>query len=1340
MSKTFTNKTSYSLLKSNPKLTSNIKLVVDSIGSIFIESIDGSPELSRNKYKRVKLDTENNWSSAIYDFFNSGTIPESILYSIKDNEDFYSVKKDYSKQYYTNYQQGATPKISKLYDEQISYFAPIWLEPNDIPEHFAIFKIKEPVSVSTKDETVPYSEVIEKQIYNTNYFSGATDSDYFYKTILSKAKLHKVFDMGPDSTLGTYLRNHINDPNMPESSLTIDWDINKQSTVNGISLRNSGFTKESFNLFSEAFPVDRTITEFDNLITNQFQLNGVIHPNIINLEFLFDDESNEEFEVSRYFGVYFNRNEFTKFKLDSKAFYDKKYENLPQNKDIKSINTVDVLSDNNIPLENVDGVKLFVDFEGDYEILSTDVKGSDTLPYIYSTDGNFFDINNNVDWGNNEVVLKDTLVNSNEFKGFTKDSLGIIPSTKTNKDGRSYFEFKIEGQVNSFELRIRNVFSEDVDFNLNQVFIGDDSLEAGTHISNKFSLSGNPEDVANALVSVINTYAESDEDFNVYAITKFDKVIIFTRGTNEYWNNYQFLLYSEDYNFENNIYVPYNEFEDIITFNNNRVLNGKSRFVDYDTTLSGATFMYEDADYKILQSTFIGGNNESEFKIRIPIEYKEYFSKELYLKSKTWYSPIVSICAYLDEPVYQNGRIVNFSNFDSYMTINSKDDIYISKGAFSELYDIETNRIGLMSMYPTKQFDVDQFRSEYGKDGDGFIELLKDNYLSKEITPVDEIKNSITSFKESGFKRLGGSLNESTGEISKIINEYDRLLENQLPELAIKGRIIPFINKWVYDDDGSDVRENNYRLTSNSAFSYNNFSPSSINRIPDFRFFTHEWYYLQKYPLYLTTAEEKINTFSYFEEYLDKNDLKDIIVDNFTNYFTQTSVDGVSFPMRTKYTTVSGGNNEAYSETFFRGAKLKFKRRTENDTSLNFNIDLIGTFPSNEFNDYKFSTVLTNNTTSPLEYTIIENKKFKNITMYIEANLDDYYLNQGPLPESELFLDRSSLYILEDKFDTSGVYADVSLSGAISPFKGMDTNPVDNFTLKNGIYKIFGNSNSVTESIPNFEKQIIPNNSGAYNDVNILVNGGVLTISGILSVSKNTITASIFYFETSYGTKIPITTGYDNRLPVPSVCLKVIPTYLKGGYNAYKGILEDLSFASIFDKVNSGSPDIKYVTIDEDGNEDSNTFVLEFDNYVTNTKADYIKVEPIIFNGIKNSNYKPIGAKTVGMENTYISTMYRFNGNYNPKVENVMLFKEDFGNKFNSEIRDSMKFTNSQFFSAYPNFALYKQLYYNKINEQNPLDILDLNKGSALLPEFWEIGEISLDKRDDHHRDYLIIR
>ena len=100
------------------------------------------------------------------------------------------------------------------------------------------------------------------------------------------------------------------------------------------------------------------------------------------------------------------------------------------------------------------------------------------------------------------------------------------------------------------------------------------------------------------------------------------------------------------------------------------------------------------------------------------------------------------------------------------------------------------------------------------------------------------------------------------------INEYDRLKENENPSLTLESRIVPFINKWVYDDMGKDVRENGYRLDVSEAFRYANFSPSFKNFTPDPKFYTHEWYYLQQYPPYMST-EEKTNAFSYFDSEIE---------------------------------------------------------------------------------------------------------------------------------------------------------------------------------------------------------------------------------------------------------------------------------------------------------------------------------------------------------------------------------------------------------------------------------------------------------------------------------------
>ena len=47
---------SFSILKTNVGLTTNLKIVVDSNYGLFMESIDSATELSASKFKKVRYD------------------------------------------------------------------------------------------------------------------------------------------------------------------------------------------------------------------------------------------------------------------------------------------------------------------------------------------------------------------------------------------------------------------------------------------------------------------------------------------------------------------------------------------------------------------------------------------------------------------------------------------------------------------------------------------------------------------------------------------------------------------------------------------------------------------------------------------------------------------------------------------------------------------------------------------------------------------------------------------------------------------------------------------------------------------------------------------------------------------------------------------------------------------------------------------------------------------------------------------------------------------------------------------------------------------------------------
>ena len=235
---------------------------------------------------------------------------------------------------------------------------------------------------------------------------------------------------------------------------------------------------------------------------------------------------------------------------------------------------------------------------------------------------------------------------------------------------------------------------------------------------------------------------------------------------------------------------------------------------------------------------------------------------------------------------------------------------------FCYLYELAKNKVSLFSIYPYKQFDVDQFRSDYGNPVDGYIDKLENfaNSKGNNVLP-EEITNEISSFKESGFSTLVGSIDEETNIYPKISNEYDRLNENELPQLALPSRMTPFINKWVLDDDGKDTRENSYRLNTSLSFGFSSFAPSEYHQTDDPNYLTHEWYYLGKYPPYLTD-EEKIYTYSYFEDFISKEDLSTMSENKFDDYFTPNRVSiNTYMPRKIKYSLLSNGNNTTYSSS-----------------------------------------------------------------------------------------------------------------------------------------------------------------------------------------------------------------------------------------------------------------------------------------------------------------------------------------------------------------------------------------------------------------------------------------
>ena len=147
-------RTSFGLLRTNPKLTTNIKIIADSKNKVYLESIDADPLLSKSIYKGFEV-TGGSYSRDLRRFYTQGsTLPKSIAYTLFEEDDSTAVKNRYNTQYDFTYAMGMQPKNSRLYTEEFSLFFPLWIERENIPDYFLIFKLEGPATFNSNDPSI----------------------------------------------------------------------------------------------------------------------------------------------------------------------------------------------------------------------------------------------------------------------------------------------------------------------------------------------------------------------------------------------------------------------------------------------------------------------------------------------------------------------------------------------------------------------------------------------------------------------------------------------------------------------------------------------------------------------------------------------------------------------------------------------------------------------------------------------------------------------------------------------------------------------------------------------------------------------------------------------------------------------------------------------------------------------------------------------------------------------------------------------------------------------------------------------------------------------------------
>ena len=304
---------SFGVLRTNPKLTSNLKLTIDSLGDLWFNSIDATSELAQNKYKNYAIGPNSNHEINIFKFYDTGKTPSKIAFAIGSTITVDTIAKDLKDQFdFDLYSSGAKYLSSKNYKEKFSFLAPLYLD-TVLPECFVILKVPGASNYTVGEW---------KQIQTDPTFTKTK----FALDLFRNASIVKTFMLTENTKAGTYIRNILRNPMYPKNPLYVNFKEDRYSVYRGASI-SSGTYVEIPELLSATLRRSIPQLKLEKYITEGFERNNLIYPRLLNLEFLFDDDTSEPYTFNRYIGFYCNLIDVAEFDIDISSMYENSSDN-----------------------------------------------------------------------------------------------------------------------------------------------------------------------------------------------------------------------------------------------------------------------------------------------------------------------------------------------------------------------------------------------------------------------------------------------------------------------------------------------------------------------------------------------------------------------------------------------------------------------------------------------------------------------------------------------------------------------------------------------------------------------------------------------------------------------------------------------------------------------------------------------------------------------------------------------------------------------------------------------------------------------------------------------------
>jgi hypothetical protein len=470
---------SFGLLRTNPKITGNVKITVDSESGVWLNSMDANSVLSSQRFKKYRVSGENSYAKDLQIFFDNGTVPSEVIFEVgKFTDGENKSVETFSQQYDFFYGCGASNLIDRNYPENFKYFQPLWIK-DELPEFFVIFKIPEPISypyttnVTSIQNGVEYKIIKDPnstEIFKISYGLDNTGSPIFYEDgqfftglplystytivsgtgkvvefnelkfqpqvqnvesffnsqVLPNSRVVATYDLRENTTIGNYIRDIQRNPGFSNSPIDFSFQLNTYTYFNGVNVNSGTFGKKGELLYEYLISNQSTVqSDFENYVTSGFERNKIICANLLNLEFLFNDTEADLYTINRYFGCYVSKNDLGEFVLNGDYFFKFKNEDSNLNLPKPTRNNLGYYYNNLTQYQSsTGGVRLFYEqatgwIPGSYDV---NVNDPQKLYYITDKNDNFYSLSRNPNYNESTQTWTNNTPEYQQFGPYYQDS------------------------------------------------------------------------------------------------------------------------------------------------------------------------------------------------------------------------------------------------------------------------------------------------------------------------------------------------------------------------------------------------------------------------------------------------------------------------------------------------------------------------------------------------------------------------------------------------------------------------------------------------------------------------------------------------------------------------------------------------------------------------------------------------------------------------------------------------------------------------------------------------------------------------------------------------------